>query len=338
MPITIQQIAELAGVSRGTVDRALNNRGRINPEVEEKVKEIANQYGYVSKRKRVKKTTSKSVVKLGVITQLSESPFMIKVNEGIRDAKEALKLKDLEVLVKESNTVDENVQINQINELISQGIDGLAIMPIESEEVRFVLNELTIPVVTFNSDIVGTKRSCFVGLNNRKSGRVCAGLMALMTGNRGKMLIITGFFSNSVCNMRVDGFVEEAKKTFPEMEIVGVHSSFDDEDEVKKIILNALETYPDLNGIVIASSGQNGVKKAFSELKTKKRPFIIIYDSTPDNKKLLRENMADFLIDQDGYVQGYKPLFILNNIISQGIEPKKEFMYTKISIRTKYSI
>jgi len=48
--------------------------------------------------------------------------------------------------------------------------------------------------------------------------------------------------------------------------------------------------------------------------------------------------MADFLIDQDGYVQGYKPLFILNNIISQGIEPKKEFMYTKISIRTKYSI
>ena len=33
---TIQQIAELAGVSRGTVDRALNNRGRINPEVAKK--------------------------------------------------------------------------------------------------------------------------------------------------------------------------------------------------------------------------------------------------------------------------------------------------------------
>ena len=33
MAVTIQQIAEKAGVSRGTVDRALNNRGRINPEV-----------------------------------------------------------------------------------------------------------------------------------------------------------------------------------------------------------------------------------------------------------------------------------------------------------------
>ena len=30
---TIKEIAERAGVSRGTVDRALNNRGRIKPEV-----------------------------------------------------------------------------------------------------------------------------------------------------------------------------------------------------------------------------------------------------------------------------------------------------------------
>ena len=37
MAVTIQQIADRAGVSRGTVDRALNNRGRIKPEVAENV-------------------------------------------------------------------------------------------------------------------------------------------------------------------------------------------------------------------------------------------------------------------------------------------------------------
>lgn len=34
---TIKEIAEKAGVSRGTVDRALNNRGRVNPEVAERI-------------------------------------------------------------------------------------------------------------------------------------------------------------------------------------------------------------------------------------------------------------------------------------------------------------
>ena len=46
MAVTLQQIAEAAGVSRGTVDRALNNRGRIRPEVEERIKRIAREMGY----------------------------------------------------------------------------------------------------------------------------------------------------------------------------------------------------------------------------------------------------------------------------------------------------
>ena len=46
MAVTLQQIADLAGVSRGTVDRALNNRGHIKSEVEEKIKRIAKELGY----------------------------------------------------------------------------------------------------------------------------------------------------------------------------------------------------------------------------------------------------------------------------------------------------
>lgn len=41
MGVTIRQIAEAAGVSRGTVDRALNNRGRIKPEVADRIRQIA---------------------------------------------------------------------------------------------------------------------------------------------------------------------------------------------------------------------------------------------------------------------------------------------------------
>lgn len=52
MAVTIQQIAEKAGVSRGTVDRALNNRGRINPEVAEMVKEPQKKWDMYTKQER----------------------------------------------------------------------------------------------------------------------------------------------------------------------------------------------------------------------------------------------------------------------------------------------
>ena len=52
MAVTIQQIAEKAGVSRGTVDRALHHRGRINPQVAEKIWELADEMGYVPKERK----------------------------------------------------------------------------------------------------------------------------------------------------------------------------------------------------------------------------------------------------------------------------------------------
>ena len=49
---TIKEIAEKAGVSRGTVDRALNNRGRVNPEVAERIFEIARETELSAKEKK----------------------------------------------------------------------------------------------------------------------------------------------------------------------------------------------------------------------------------------------------------------------------------------------
>ena len=40
MGITSQKIAELAGVSRGTVDRALNHRGGVKPQVQRRIEEL----------------------------------------------------------------------------------------------------------------------------------------------------------------------------------------------------------------------------------------------------------------------------------------------------------
>ena len=340
---TIKEIAERAGVSRGTVDRALNNRGRIKPEVAERILTIAKELDYHSNRKS-KKNTQESVknIKIGVITQLSQASFMIPVKAGIRDAEKELEYLGVELLLKDIESVDETAQIEAIDELETEGIDGLAIMPVQSEAVRERLNRLMeekeIPVVTFNSDIVGTKRACFVGLDNKKSGRTAAGLMGMLTRGKGKVLVITGFFTNSVNSLRVEGFVQEIKNSYPDLELLGVQSSFDETKEVQKIIENTMAIAPDLSGVFVASGGQAGVCLAFEKLKPQTRPYVIVYDATPKNAKALKEDRYDFLIDQEGYEQGYRPPNLLYNMIRKGEMPGTDHIYTDIKIKNKYNV
>ena len=319
MAVTIQQIAERAGVSRGTVDRALNHRGRINPEVAEKICRLADEMGYVQKERKRSRTAKDERLKIGVVTQLARSSFMQEVNRGIEKAAQELKEKGIQLILKEGLSVDEDEQLQAIEELEQEGIRGLAVMPVDSEAVRekltALIEEKNIRVVTINSDIVGT-----------------------MTRGSGKILIITGYFSNHVDNQRVDGFVEEAKKAFPHLEIAGVHGSFDEASEVEHIIENAMMSTSGISGILVVSGGQAGVGKAFDKLRLDRRPYVVIYDQTPKNEKALKNDSVDFLIDQNGYVQGYEPPRILADILTKGQEPEREFLFTDIKIKTKYNL
>ncbi|NBI89089.1 LacI family DNA-binding transcriptional regulator [Lachnospiraceae bacterium] len=339
MPVTIQQIAEAAGVSRGTVDRALNHRGRISPEVENRIQQIAGQLGYEHK---ARKKSGKKKWKIGIVTQLAKSSFMLEINRGIRMAKKEWEDRGIELLIEERESVDKEEQLDAIERLVRQGIHGLAIMPIECDEVRDRLNgliaEKKMPVVTFNSDIVGTKRLCFVGMDNHRSGQAAAGLLGMLTGGNGKILIITGHFNSALNNQRVDGFVKEIKQICPGLEIAGVQGSFNDAEEVERIIENSFANIAGINGVFVVSGGQEGIGRAFEKLACKKRPYVVIYDRTPRNEKMILEGTVDFLIDQNGFEQGYRPAFVLADYLLKKQQPEKEFMYTDIAIKTRYNL
>ena len=338
MAVTIQQIAERAGVSRGTVDRALNQRGRIDPQVAEEILRIADQMGYVP---RTKKARVRKACRIGVITQLAKYSFMTEVNQGIQDAGKELRNQNVELLLEEGLSVDENEQLAAINRLVKTGIDALAIMPVDHDLIRDRLNELCeqgMPVISFNTDIADTGRLAFVGMDNVKSGRTAAGLMGMLTRGSGRILVITGFFGNRINSLRVEGFVNEIKNRYPEMSIAGVQSCFDDAEEVEKIVMNAMLGAQGIAGILVVSAGQSGLEAAFSKLQMDRRPYIITYDLTPWSRCALAEDQIDFLIDQDGYFQGYRSVWLLANVLQNGELPQEEYEFTDISIRTKYNI
>ena len=168
MAVTLAEIAALAGVSRGTVDRALNDRGRVDPKVAARVRRIAAERGYRPNRAGRMLARAKNPIRIGVIVQSVETMFMHTVFEEIERASAHFTTTGAEVLVRPLEGVDAQQQLDVIDELLEAGVQGIALSPAEDERVRARIQELSerMPVVTFNSDLPDSGRLCYVGVDN----------------------------------------------------------------------------------------------------------------------------------------------------------------------------
>ena len=342
MAVTLQQIAEAAGVSRGTVDRALNNRGRIRPEIEEKIKNIAQEMGYQPSRAGRALAMASRKVRIGVILQCAEMPFMQQIRKGVMKGREEVESFGGTVRIYEIEGTDPAKVMNAMEELREAGFYGIALTPSEDQLLKSRIDQYSgeygIPVVTFCSDLKDTKRICFAGQDNYRSGCTAAGLMAEMTGDRGKIVIISGQASNPVLNDRQKGFENEIKESFPKLQIVDIRYSYDDDWVASKIMEELLELYPDLTGVYIAGHGVKGVCSTLKKQGKDRSLHVIANDFTEENLECLKEGSVNFLIGQDAMLQGHLPVKILFQLLFDNEQPRKEVQYTDIVIRTKYNM
>ena len=89
--MTIKQIADLCGVSRGTVDRVLNGRGKVKPETEERVLRMIRQLGYTKNIAGKALTLKKTTPVIGVVVSSEGNPFFDDVIEGFHKAEKELR-------------------------------------------------------------------------------------------------------------------------------------------------------------------------------------------------------------------------------------------------------
>ena len=74
-------------------------------------------------------------IKLGVVTQLAKSSFMIPIRSGLQAVIGDLK-KKYRLLLEEIDGVDEAAQLQALERLLELGVKGIAIMPVDSVAIR----------------------------------------------------------------------------------------------------------------------------------------------------------------------------------------------------------
>ena len=335
---TIKEIADLAGVSRGTVDRVLNKRGSVNPQTAQKIMEIVHALDYKPNRAGLVLAAQKKNLKLGVILFGEGNPFFDEVTAGVHQKEEDLAWYNCTVQIKRVN-VDTLEQLQAIDEFVKEGINGIAISPTNDPRLARRIDELFeqgIPVVALNTDIKNCKRIAFVGSNYYQSGATAAGLMRLMAKNEStKIGIVTGSEEILCHTERIAGFTN-AIQSYPNIDIVATITNDDDDFVSYDRTTQLLKEHPEINALFFAAAGvYGGCRAALAMCGQKKDMTIITFDKVATTKEMVAKDVISATICQEPLVQGSKPLDILFSYLATGDLPKSEYNYTAVDIRIK---
>lgn len=341
MAVTQQQIANLAGVSRATVDRVINGRGHVDPEVEAKIQRIIDEVGYIPNRAGSLLQRAKRPLHIGVIIQSVGTPFLSEVLMKLEASRDSVRQQGAKLTILKLKRMDAECQLAQLQELEQMGVDGIAITPTEDKRICEAINrfaEKGIPVVTFNTDMPNCKRLCYVGQDSLLGGKTCASLMAMLIGGKGKVLVVGGHQTVLAQQNRTEGFISEMKAEYPNVMILPTQVCWEDDNLAYDIVYQTLTNDPTIAGIYFTSDGPIGACHAIKDLGMRGKVRFICHDATKQNTKNMLDGYIDFIIDQNAYLQATRPLEVLTDYILTGTKPDSEFLYTLIDIRNKHNI
>jgi len=340
---TIKEIAELAGVSRGTVDRVLNNRGAVSPDKEKKILDIAKALNYTPNLAGKTLAIKKKQLKFGYILfgSTSSNPFFLDVVDGIESRAAELGEYGVSVDIRYAVLGDPSLQVGLIDELVGSGVAGLVITPINHPLVIERIKKLTadgLPVVTANSDIPDCGRIAYVGSDYYKSGETAAGIMNMICAGNAKVGIVMGSPLVLCHSERVAGFARRIQEEYTGIKIVATEINHDEDIQSYVVTKRLLEENPHVDALFLVAAGVVGACRAVAELGLDGKLKVVSYDTTIASTELIRSGTIAVAITQEPFVQGAKPLDILLDYVGLGIKPEQEFFYTALGIKIKENL
>lgn len=324
-PLTIKQIADLCGVSRGTVDRVLNGRGKVKPETEERVLHTIRQLGYTKNIAGKALTLKKTTPVIGVVVSSEGNPFFDDVIEGFAKAEKELTDYGVTLTVKTMRGYDVQRQLALIAELEKANVSALVIQPINDPRIAKKINDLGkngIPTITVNTDIENTCRSCYVGSDYTAGGVTAAGVMRIVTGGRAKIGIVTGVSRLLGHDQRRGGFERHIKTVCPDIKIVDSASAMDDTEHSYRMTTAMLDRNPQIDAIFIVAAGAEGVCRAVVDKNLQDAIRIVAFDTIPATIGMMRSGLVRAAICQQPLRQGHDAVIAAFDILLSGV-PKQ---------------
>lgn len=342
MAATIKKIAELAGVSIGTVDRVINNRGRVSPAVEARVRSIIQEIGYTPNLMAKSLSLKRRSPKIGVIFHLERSGFLDEVEAGLRQAEAEVSDFGVEVIVRASRNFDAADQMRIIQEMLGQGVNAIAITPINDARIAEQIDRLIrqgYPIFCFINDIVTQLPHAFVGPDAHQTGRIAAGLFSMLSCGREERLgVVTPSLKMLGHAQKLEGLRDAILQRQAPIRLLDVCELPGGNDvDIYKTVSAYLDANPALTALWYATSICDGGITALQEHGLLEKTTIVTLDLQPFIAQGLERFYIRATISQNPRQQGYQVIkTIFNALLQERYDPRSVDVPCEILIRENY--
>ena len=296
-PFPLKVVALQAGVSIATVERVVRGGAGVHASTVRRVLQAQEELARQS-------------VQVG----LSGKKFMIDVlmvaprrfTDSVRQALEA-ELPSLHPAVLRSRFhLHETLEVERIVELLERirknGSHGVLLKapdlpPISAAVAR--LTEANIPVVTLVTDLPGSRRSTYVGMDNRAAGETAAYLIGQWLGSARQKVLVT-LSSNRYHGEeeREVGFRRALRERHRNLGIVEVSEGHGIDGATGPQVAQALLEHPGIAGVYSIGGGNAAIVAAFAQAGRRCKVFIG-HDLDADNLALLRAGAIQAVLHHD---------------------------------------
>jgi len=326
--MTVREIAEKAGVSIGTVDRVLHNRGRVSPETKASILSIIEQSGYtpnpIARHLKLNKKYPFAVI----MPALDEdSGYWRMAYAGIQKAQKELAAFGVSIRRFEFNRYMRASFAKVLAAFDPLQFAGLLIAPVIPVETTALLSRLPTdyPVVFFDAQIPSFKPLTRIGQNAYQSGLLAGRLLEAFSSRSGPYIIVSTHSEDYHIRRRIEGFNAYFSDRPYE---VYLRECFDIEhiDKRKHFIHLLLQEFSSIDGVFVTNASVHGIAAGLNTQSGQKHITVVGYDLVPENIKQLEAKTIDCIISQRQEQQGYQGVYQLYRsvVLGQPVEPEIE--------------
>jgi len=259
-------------------------------------------------------------LKLAFVTNNS-ADFWTMARRGVEKADGELADVSAEFRLTSDGTAAEQKRI--IDDLMTKGVDGIAISPVDPENQTSLINDVAKRALVFtqDSDAPNSDRACYVGTDNVAAGRQAGQLIKEVLPAGGKIMLFVGKLDARNAQDRIKGIKEAIKDT--NIQIIDTRTDDTDTVRAKSNAADALAKHSDLKGLVgLWSYNGPAILNAVKDANKIGQIKIVTFDEADETLGGIRAGAIYGTVVQQPFEFGYQAI----KLMTQALKGDKSFI------------